>query len=96
MINYVIRGILLGFVVGVFRFIFNYGHLLSRLLSLELLGLIVYWLISLRVMCRKVDFFILFYLVIVVCERVLGLSLLINRVYRYGSDYMKTYSMLRW
>nr|YP_009478336.1 NADH dehydrogenase subunit 4L [Gammarus roeselii]AVP50041.1 NADH dehydrogenase subunit 4L [Gammarus roeselii] len=96
MMNYVMSGILLGFVVGVFSFIFNYGHLLSSLLSLELLGLMVYWLMSLSVMCSKVDFFMLFYLVMVVCESVLGLSLLINSVYSYGSDYMKTYSMLSW
>nr|YP_009339288.1 NADH dehydrogenase subunit 4L [Eulimnogammarus cyaneus]APL97178.1 NADH dehydrogenase subunit 4L [Eulimnogammarus cyaneus] len=85
----------LGLVVGSLSFILNYGHLLSSLLSLEFLSLMIYWWLSVSSVYTGKDFFFaLFYLVMVACEGVLGLSLLISSVYSHGVDYMKSYSTL--
>lgn len=87
--------IMLGLIAGALRFILNYTHLLNRLLRLEFLSLIVYWSLSVRGDPTIKDFFFpLFYLVMVACEGVLGLSLLISGAYRHGVDYMKRYSAL--
>lgn len=95
MMIYIKVAIIVGLISRIFRFVLNYKHLLNRLLRLELLVLIVYWLLSLNLFrVGKGSFFMIFYLVISVCEGVLGLSLLIVRVYRHGSDYMKRYRIL--
>lgn len=87
--------IIVGVVSRIFRFILNYSHVLNRLLSLELLVLIVYWLLSLNLFNIGGDsFFIVFYVVMSVCEGVLGLALLIIGVYRHGSDYIISYRVL--
>ena len=39
--------------------------------------------------------FNLYYLVIVVSERVLGLSLLVGATYNHGSDYVKSVNRVR-
>lgn len=75
---------------GIFRFVFNKLHLLRSLLRLELLGVRVYWLFSLKFnLLRGEAYYGLFYLVIVVCEGVLGLSLLVCISWGYGRDYIK-------
>nr|DAZ91259.1 TPA_asm: ND4L [Gammarus fossarum] len=87
--------IIIGVVSSIFSFILNYSHLLNSLLSLELLVLMVYWLLSLNLFNMGGDsFFMIFYVVMSVCEGVLGLFLLIMGVYSHGSDYMNSYSVL--
>nr|DAZ91233.1 TPA_asm: ND4L [Gammarus fossarum] len=87
--------IIVGVVSSIFSFILNYSHVLNSLLSLELLVLMVYWLLSLNLFNMGGDsFFMVFYVVMSVCEGVLGLSLLIMGVYSHGSDYMMSYSVL--
>nr|DAZ91344.1 TPA_asm: ND4L [Gammarus chevreuxi] len=95
MMFYSETSVLLGVAAGLFSFIFNYSHLLSSLLSLEFLALTVYWCLSLSIFNVGGDFFfVLFYLVMAVCEGVLGLSILISVSYSHGSDYMKMFSSL--
>lgn len=87
--------VLLGIYAGLFSLILNYRHLLNRLLRLEFLALMVYWWLRINIFYSTGNFFfVLFYLVIVVCEGVLGLSLLIGRTYRHGSDYIKIFRRL--
>nr|DAZ91311.1 TPA_asm: ND4L [Baikalogammarus pullus] len=84
-----------GILAGLFSFIFNYGHLLSSLVSLELMGLMVYYFLCLMMSSTSGDFFfVLFYLVFAVCEGALGLSLLVSSAHSHGSDFMKTYNSL--
>nr|YP_010943436.1 NADH dehydrogenase subunit 4L [Gammarus nipponensis]WLS55465.1 NADH dehydrogenase subunit 4L [Gammarus nipponensis] len=80
----------MGFMAGGVSFILNYGHLLSSLLSLEYMVVMIYWWVS--VACKEETSFLLFYLVMAVCEGVLGLSLLIGSVLSQGSDQMSFYS----
>lgn len=78
-----------------FKFIFNFNHLLISLMTLELISLsffLVYSL-NLQVFCLE-SFFLLYFLVIVVREGVLGLSLLILiRIY-YGEDSVFVFNKL--
>lgn len=93
---YIELRLFVGVFSGVLRFVLNYRHLLNSLLRLELIVLIIYYGLSLIGLVGLNDFFFtLFYLVIAVCEGVLGLSLLIARRYRHGSDYMKGFNKLR-
>nr|YP_009118048.1 NADH dehydrogenase subunit 4L [Brachyuropus grewingkii]AJF22809.1 NADH dehydrogenase subunit 4L [Brachyuropus grewingkii] len=95
MMFYVEGSIGLGLIVGSLSFVLNYGHLLNSLLSLEFLTLMIYWLLGISSgQTGKDIFFLLFYLVMVVCEGVLGLSVLISSVYSHGLDYMKNYNSL--
>nr|DAZ91325.1 TPA_asm: ND4L [Echiuropus macronychus] len=95
MMYYMEGSVGLGLVVGGLSFILNYGHLLNSLLSLEFSSLMIYWSLGLSMGYVGKDFFFsLFYLVMVACESVLGLSLLISSVYSHGVDFMKSYSSL--
>nr|AET09683.1 NADH dehydrogenase subunit 4L [Gondogeneia antarctica] len=76
---------------GLFSFISYIKHFLNSLLSLELLGLGIYWSLMLKFgyMAHE-EMFGLFYLVMVVCESVLGLSLLVVMSYGFSSGYTST------
>nr|YP_009684669.1 NADH dehydrogenase subunit 4L [Gammarus pisinnus]QDS78472.1 NADH dehydrogenase subunit 4L [Gammarus pisinnus] len=95
MMTIVEMSVLMGLLTGSFSYILNYSHLLMSLLSLELISLMVYWGMSLMILSMGEEvFFLLFYLVMTVCEGTLGLSLLISCVHSFGSDRMKIYSSL--
>nr|DAZ91338.1 TPA_asm: ND4L [Echinogammarus veneris] len=95
MMSLVSSVVMFSLVSGGVSFILNFSHLLNILLSLEFLALSVYWWLSIMVFNMSSDFFfVLFFLVMVVSEGVLGLSLLIMSVYSHGSDKMKSYSSL--
>jgi hypothetical protein len=85
--------VILAFIVSLSAcaFILNYSHLLNRLLTLELLSVVLYLAIAavFRSMGREL-FYLLFFLVLVVCEGVLGLSLLISITHSHGEDYFKS------
>lgn len=77
------------------KFIINYKHLLVRLLCLEFISLRFFLGIRSRLdffVCERV--FLLYFLVIVVCEGVLGLCLLILLRFFYGDDYLFRYNKL--
>nr|DAZ91364.1 TPA_asm: ND4L [Pandorites podoceroides] len=87
--------VLFSLMIGLTSFVLNVNHLLNSLLSLEFLSVNVYWWLSGVIFLTEGDFyFILFYLVMVVSEGVLGLSLLIMSAYSHGSEKMKIYSSL--
>nr|YP_009515499.1 NADH dehydrogenase subunit 4L [Parhyale hawaiensis]AAT69315.1 NADH dehydrogenase subunit 4L [Parhyale hawaiensis]AYB71610.1 NADH dehydrogenase subunit 4L [Parhyale hawaiensis] len=80
---------------AVFSFVMNYNHLLNSLLSLEMISLSLYFLMGLGYMVLGMEIYnLLYFLVMLVCEGVLGLSILIMIVYGYGEDYMKSFSVL--
>nr|DAZ91272.1 TPA_asm: ND4L [Gammarus pulex] len=96
MMAYMKISLSVGVICSIFSFVFNHSHLLNSLLSLEFLVLMVYWLLSLNLVSTGVGaFYAIFYIVVSVCEGVLGLSLLISGVYSHGSDYLKSYMMVK-
>nr|DAZ91207.1 TPA_asm: ND4L [Echinogammarus berilloni] len=93
--NMYLGGVLVssGLVVGGLSFILNHGHFLNSLLSLEFLGVAIYWGLSMGAVKMSCDlFFVIFFLVMLVSEGVLGLSILISGSYSHGSDYMSSYN----
>lgn len=75
---------------GWISFILNNNHLLVRLLRLEILAIGIYFTGLLIFISLGVEaVFMVYYLVIVVREGALGLSLLIVVSYNYGRDYMR-------
>jgi len=79
---------------GCFSYVVRSVHLLNNLLRLELLGLGVYFALAIKFLGAAREFyFSLFFLVMVVCEGVLGLSLLVGLCWGYGQDYMKSLSL---
>nr|QQQ88759.1 NADH dehydrogenase subunit 4L [Hyalella tiwanaku] len=96
MLTYLFVLALLMLFASIYTFILNYTHLLNSLLSLEMMAVIVYFLIALVFMCMGVEmFYLLFFLVLIVCEGVLGLSLLISIVYSHGEDYFKLFNSMQ-
>nr|AUO29130.1 NADH dehydrogenase subunit 4L [Platorchestia japonica] len=81
--------------MGGLSFILNYSHLLNSLLSLEMISLSVYFLFGVGfVFLGGEMFYLLYFLVMMVCEGVLGLSLLIAITYGFGEDYFKSINVL--
>nr|YP_009695228.1 NADH dehydrogenase subunit 4L [Triops granarius]AXU40954.1 NADH dehydrogenase subunit 4L [Triops granarius] len=71
-------------------------HLLAVLMSLE--GMMLGQFILLSILLSHLGYeyyFILFFLVVVVCEAALGLSILISIVRTHGSDYFGSFNVLQ-
>nr|AXI98840.1 NADH dehydrogenase subunit 4L [Pseudoniphargus unisexualis] len=94
MLNSVMLVGLLIFYSGLFSFLFNYSHLLNSLLSLEFISLSIFLMLVYVFSNLNEEIFSLYFLIVLVCESVLGLSLLIVSVYSYSYDYMKGMNIL--
>lgn len=85
--SYIIIYILIPFLF--LKFLMNKDHFLISLLILELLSLSFYFILSVNLFGLFFEsVFIFYFLIILVCEGVLGLCLLVSVNYRYGSDYL--------
>lgn len=77
------------------KFIFNINHLLNRLLSLEFISLS--FMLGFREVLNIYEInrvYLLYFLVIIVCEGVLGLRFLVLIRFNYGNDYLFNYNNL--
>lgn len=81
--------------IGVFTFLIKQKHLLIILISLEfvIVGLFLFITLYFRIFNYDYYFGILF-LSIGVCERVLGLSILVRLIRSYGNDYFQSFNIL--
>lgn len=80
---------------GFLSFVLDYSHILTILLRLELISLRIFFLLRRRLAAVGCSlFYVLYFLVIVVCEGVLGLSLLVISSFSYGGDWGKVFSNL--
>lgn len=72
------------------------GHVLIMLLNLEFIGLIILLIIIDFFRLFSYDLIVLIYLIItIVCEAVIGLVLLTLYIRTHGGDYLKTRTLLR-
>nr|YP_010163974.1 NADH dehydrogenase subunit 4L [Acanthopsyche nigraplaga]QRK25812.1 NADH dehydrogenase subunit 4L [Acanthopsyche nigraplaga] len=86
---------MLMFLWGNMIFVSKYKHLLVVLLSLEFMVLSMFFFFVFFFSFFNYNFyFLLVYLVISVCEGVLGLSILISMIRTYGSDYFQSFNLL--
>nr|AXI98697.1 NADH dehydrogenase subunit 4L [Pseudoniphargus portosancti] len=92
MLNYAMLMMMFIMFSGSLSFLLNYSHLLNSLLSLEFVSSGVFFLMVVMFSGLSEEIFSLYFLVVLVCESVLGLSLLITSIYGYSLDYMKSMS----
>nr|QUB07172.1 NADH dehydrogenase subunit 4L [Sagra femorata] len=85
----------LSFFSGLISFIFKQSHLLLVLLSLEFMVISIYFMIYIFFNFIYIDcFFSMLYLTLMVCEGVLGLSILVSMMRSHGKDYLISFSYL--
>nr|YP_009127010.1 NADH dehydrogenase subunit 4L [Peirates fulvescens]AHH93127.1 NADH dehydrogenase subunit 4L [Peirates fulvescens]AHH93153.1 NADH dehydrogenase subunit 4L [Peirates atromaculatus] len=85
------------FFSGLFVFCSMRSHLLLTLLSLEFLSMCLYISMFSFLFTHNFSYyFLLVYLVFVVCEGVLGLGILISMIRSHGNDYISGLSILGW
>nr|APX40092.1 NADH dehydrogenase subunit 4L [Chaetocnema obesa] len=86
---------MLFYFLGTLSFALNRKHLLLMLLSLEFIVVSLYLNLYIYMgMMNYEYFFLMIFLIMSVCEGVLGLSLLILMVRIHGNDYLLTFSSL--
>lgn len=84
------------FVRGLVRMVISNRHLINSLLRLEFIAISVFILLNIVFTILRGDYFIIFYyLVIIVCEGVLGLSLLVILCHNYRRDLIESLNLVR-
>nr|YP_010596158.1 NADH dehydrogenase subunit 4L [Catamiarus brevipennis]WAJ48490.1 NADH dehydrogenase subunit 4L [Catamiarus brevipennis] len=85
------------FISGLFVFCSMRSHLLLTLLSLEFLSMCLYAsMFSFLFFYSSSYYFLLVYLVFIVCEGALGLGILICMIRSHGNDHVSGLSILGW
>jgi len=83
------------FLLRILGFSLNRKHLLTILLRIEFVILILFLFIYIYLLNFNFElYFVLFFLTIRVCERALGLSLLVSIIRSYGNDYFTSFNIL--
>nr|QLD97085.1 NADH dehydrogenase subunit 4L [Secretargas transgariepinus]QLD97098.1 NADH dehydrogenase subunit 4L [Secretargas transgariepinus] len=83
------------FLFGLISFLINHKHFLMLLLCFEFMYLGIFMLVILSVGMIEGFLNLILYLVMVVCEASLGLSVLVMSVYFYGNDSLSSFYMLK-
>nr|CCI69542.1 NADH dehydrogenase subunit 4L [Metacrangonyx goulmimensis] len=92
MINLVI---IFGLILNLMKFIFNNTYMLVSLLSLEYISLLMYWLMSMNLAYLGLEmYYLLYFLVMMTCEGVLGLSILVISSFSHSLNFMKWYNSM--
>nr|YP_009944702.1 NADH dehydrogenase subunit 4L [Encyrtus sasakii]QGA47461.1 NADH dehydrogenase subunit 4L [Encyrtus sasakii]QGA47474.1 NADH dehydrogenase subunit 4L [Encyrtus sasakii]QGA74445.1 NADH dehydrogenase subunit 4L [Encyrtus sasakii]QGA74458.1 NADH dehydrogenase subunit 4L [Encyrtus sasakii] len=77
-------------------FLTFYYNIMLTLMSLEFLMLTLLMILNFIIMFYGNLFILMYYLIFVVCESVLGLSLLIILIRSKGNDNMKNLNLILW
>lgn len=81
--------------IGLLVFCSKRKHLLLILLSLEFIILSLYFCLFIYLSLFNYEYyFSIVFLTIRVCERALGLSILVSIIRTYGNDYFQTFNIL--
>nr|YP_009529026.1 NADH dehydrogenase subunit 4L [Phryganea cinerea]AXU98781.1 NADH dehydrogenase subunit 4L [Phryganea cinerea] len=87
--------IMLNYLIGNFMYSLNRKHLLIILLSLEFIMLNLFFMIYLyTVSLGNSMYFMVMFMVLSVCEGVLGISILMYMIRIFGNDYVRIFSIL--
>nr|UZT67520.1 NADH dehydrogenase subunit 4L [Figites sp. ZJUH 20220009] len=73
-----------------------YTHLLMTLMTMEIMMMNLMMMMFSMLLLLNMEYFILFYLLIIVCEGVLGLTLMILMIKHKGNDKLKSISLKMW
>nr|AHX97831.1 NADH dehydrogenase subunit 4L [Pseudognaptodon sp. QL-2014] len=85
------------FLISCFMFSFFYKHILLTLISLEFM--MINMLMNLYMILINVNmnfFFITMFINIVICEGILGLSIMVYMIRNSGNDYMNLLNLMKW
>nr|QSX81637.1 NADH dehydrogenase subunit 4L [Philotrypesis tridentata] len=93
-ININIYYFLMMFIFSMFMFVFYYSQLLMTLISLEFIMLSTLMLLNNMLLLNNSMILILYFMVFVVCESVLGLTILIILIRTYGNDSMNLLNLM--
>nr|QHN56426.1 NADH dehydrogenase subunit 4L [Dohrniphora cornuta] len=96
MMMYFYYMILFMFLSGLYVFVSLRKYLLSMLLSLEFIMLSLFILLYMYMMFNKFEIYILMmFLIFMVCEGALGLSILVSMIRTYGNNYFQSFNILK-
>nr|YP_009927477.1 NADH dehydrogenase subunit 4L [Natula pravdini]QFG38979.1 NADH dehydrogenase subunit 4L [Natula pravdini] len=88
--------IFLMYLIGLWMFSSKRKYFLMTLLSLEYMALSVFLFLAYYLSWMMFEmYFLLVFMIFVVCEGALGLSILVMLVRSYGNDYFESFSILR-
>lgn len=83
------------FLIGCFVFIYNQKHLLITLLRLEFIVLILFLFLFINLNINNMEiYFLIIFLVFIICEGVLGLSILVSIIRTHGNNYFQSFNLL--
>nr|UJG45250.1 NADH dehydrogenase subunit 4L [Nemotaulius punctatolineatus]UPX88463.1 NADH dehydrogenase subunit 4L [Glyphotaelius pellucidus] len=87
--------IMISYLISNFMFSLNRKHLLIILLSLELIVLNLFFYIYIYLLLNLLNsiYFLVMFMVLTVCEGVLGVSILVYMIRVHGKDYVSVYSI---
>lgn len=92
---HLINFILINYLIGNFLYSLNRKHLLIILLRLEFIMLNIFFIIYLyTVSIGNRIYFIVLFIVLTVCEGVLGISILMYIIRVFGNDYIRIYRII--
>nr|YP_010560302.1 NADH dehydrogenase subunit 4L [Dryocosmus liui]UEE83322.1 NADH dehydrogenase subunit 4L [Dryocosmus liui] len=87
---------MLMYFMSLLMFSMMYPHLLMTLMSLEIMMLSLMSYMYMYMLMLNLEYFLLYFMLIVVCEGVLGLSLLILFIRFKGMDNLNLISLSLW
>nr|YP_010586182.1 NADH dehydrogenase subunit 4L [Eubasilissa splendida]UZZ43944.1 NADH dehydrogenase subunit 4L [Eubasilissa splendida] len=92
---YLMNFIMINYLIGNFLYSLNRKHLLIILLSLEFIMLNLFFMIYLyTVSVGNSMYFMVLFMVLSVCEGVLGISILMYMIRIFGNDYVRIFSVI--
>nr|AXS65687.1 NADH dehydrogenase subunit 4L [Staphylinoidea sp. 11 KM-2017] len=81
--------------LGLISFCLNRKHFLLMLLSLEFIVIILYLGMMVFLSLNNLNLYLsLIYMIMSVCEGVLGLSILVSMIRSHGNDYFQSFNIL--
>nr|WHL46313.1 NADH dehydrogenase subunit 4L [Echinolaelaps echidninus] len=93
-ISSIISASLLIFFIGMLSFIFNKKHILSMLLSMEIMVVGLFMTLLSSIFINSLIELTMLFMILIVCESCLGLSLLILIINFYGNDLICSTNLL--
>nr|ALO77140.1 NADH deshydrogenase subunit 4L [Passalidae sp. GENSP02] len=81
--------------LSVLTFLFKQKHLLMMLISLEFMIIILFIMMMVFFSLYSLNFYFgMIFLVVGVCESVLGISIMVSLIRSYGNDYFQFFNSL--
>nr|YP_003204948.1 NADH dehydrogenase subunit 4L [Ditaxis biseriata]ACO92612.1 NADH dehydrogenase subunit 4L [Ditaxis biseriata] len=87
---------LIMFISGIMVYSLKRKHLLSTLLTLEFIVLSLFLIMYMYLLSYYYEmYFLMIFMVFVVCEGALGLSILVSMIRTHGNDYFNSFNVLQ-